>query len=156
MFNDNVIALLRELLSGYGPDIASVTVEPSRDPAGGEDINVSPLNPLSAPIYVHVIGQLAYLCFGKNSRSELFANSPTGENSALNVLRQMSDAVIHGRFVEEVWLIEGKIVKSVGILKLGEKTSKLRYWGVFNPFRAREKQHYDYQPYNSAITLDKN
>jgi hypothetical protein len=155
MFEDNVVALLRELLSGYEPDIASVTVEPSRDPAGGEDINVTPLNPLSAPIYVHVIGQYAYLCFGKNSRSELLADSPRSEIAALNTLRRMADAVIHGRFVEELWLIEGKIVKSLGIFKLGDKTGKLRYWGVFNPFRAREKQRFNYQPYHSVSSVDK-
>jgi hypothetical protein len=67
---------------------------------------------------------------------------------AFETIRQMSETVITGGFTEDIWLTDGKIVKSVGVLRIKPgKVGRLRYWGLFNPFRTKERQHYEYPPY---------
>jgi hypothetical protein len=148
-FERDVAEMLRNVVGHLEPGIATLDLQPSRDPAGGDDIQISPRNADSASIFVHVIGDTAYMCLGRNSRSEVLSGS-SREKEALQTILQMSMAVIDGRFSEDLWFLDDKIVKSVGTLKLEGKTGRLRYVGVFNPLRAKQKQHYDYSPYSAT------
>ena len=50
---DEIFELYRKLLSDLPPGVAALTRQRSRDPAGGEDIDVIPTNPNSAQISHH-------------------------------------------------------------------------------------------------------
>jgi len=60
----------------------------------------------------------------------------------------MSLAVIDGKFSEDIWTLNGKIVKSEGLFEIDGRTRRIGGFLKFsNPFRRKQRQHVDYSPY---------
>ena len=146
---EDICDLFREVYAALKPGIAKLEILPSRDPAGGADIILRPTNPKSAQIWSHASDRTVSLRFGRHSITEVFATYKA-ETKALNKIRWMSEAVINGELSEDVWLLDGKVVKAVGSLKVDSKVLKLRYCRFCNPFRSRERQHFSYLPYSAS------
>ena len=151
MLEDEIYDLHRELLSGLPQGIAVLTRQPSRDP-GGEDIQLIPTNSNSAQIYVHPMADWIYVLIGRNTSIELFL-SWRKEEQALERLKKISRAVIEGKFSEDVWMLDGKIVKSRGIIEIDGRMQRIGgFLTFFNLFRRRHRQHYDYSPYVQQVS----
>ncbi len=147
-FPDEIYELYRELLSGLPQETAVLTRQPSTDPAGGEDIVITPGNPNSAEIYLHPAGDIIYTAIGRHTTFELWVSSRKEEELELGNLRKISRAVIDGKFSEDVWMVNGKIVKSTGIFESDGRMKKIGDFLTFsNPFRRKQRQHFDYSPY---------
>jgi hypothetical protein len=153
-FPDEICELYRELLSRLPQGTAELTTQPSKDPAGGEDIVVIPANPNSARICLHPGGDIIYTAIGRHTTFELFVSSRKQEELELEDLRKVSRAVIDGKFSEDVWMVNGKIVKSTGIFESDGEMKKIGgFRTFFNPFRRKQKQHFDYSPYVASGQL---
>jgi hypothetical protein len=151
-FPDEIYELYQELLSGLPDGAAVLTRHPSEDP-GGEDIEITPANSNSARIYVHPMGDWIYASMGQSTSMEFFV-SWKKETQALESLKEVSRAVIDGKFSEDIWMLDGKIVKSAGTFVIDGKMRKMGgFRTFFNPLRRKQKQHFDYLPYSSG-TLD--
>jgi len=147
-FADEIYELYRELLSVLPPGTAALARQPSRDPAGGEDIVITPTNPNSAEICLHPGGEIVYTAIGRHTSMELFASSQKQEQQELERLRKISRAVIGGRFSEDVWTVDDKIVKSRGIIEIDGKMQRIGgFLTLCNPLRRKQRRHYDYSPY---------
>jgi hypothetical protein len=149
-FRDEICELYQGLLSGFPQGIAVVTREPSTDPAGGEDIVIRPANPNSAEICLHPMGDILYTAVGRHTSMELWVSSRKQEEQELKTLRDISLAVIDGKFSEDVWTVNDKVVKSQGIFEIGGRMQKMGigvYLGFFNPFCRKRRRHFDYSPY---------
>jgi hypothetical protein len=151
-FPDEIYELYRELLSGMPHGTAALARKPSNDPAGGEDIVITPANPNSADISLHPGGNIIYTAIGRHTTFELFVGSPKQEERELESLRKISRAVVDGKFSEDVWMVNGKIMKSQGLIETDGRIQKI---GVsltfFNPLRRKQKQHFDYAPYTKPM-----
>jgi hypothetical protein len=147
---DEIYELLRDLSSGLPEGTAVLARQRSKDPAGGEDIERTPANPNSARISLHPAGDIIYAAIGRNTTIELFVSSRKQERQERENLRKISRAVIEGKFSEDVWILDGKIVRSSGIVETDGRTQKIGgFFGLFNPLRRKQKQRYDYAPYLS-------
>ncbi len=147
-FPDEIYGMYQELLCGLPQGTAVLMRLPSKDPAGGEDIVVTPANPNSAQICLHPVGDIIYSSFGRHTSMEFWVSTRKQEEQELENLRKISRAVIDGQFSEDVWTVNGKIVKSRGLLEIGAKTQKIGgFLTFFNPFRRKQRQHFDYSPY---------
>ncbi len=145
---DEIYELLRALLSSLPSEAALLTRQRSSDPVGGEDIELTPTNIDSARIVFHPMGDIIYAALGRNTSMEFFVNSKEQEKQALCELQKISQAVVEGKFSEDVWTIDHKRVKSVGMLEIDGKAQKIGgSVNLFNPFRRKQKQHFDYSPY---------
>lgn len=147
-FPDEIYDLYRELLFGLPQGTAVLTRQPAKDPAGGEDIVITPANPNSAEICLHPLGDIIYTAIGRHTSMEFWVSSRKQEEQELKNLRNVSRAVIDGKFSEDVWTVNGKIVKSRGILEIDGRMQKIGgFLTFFNPLRRKQWQHYDYSPY---------
>ena len=146
MFEDEIYEFYRELLAGLPPGTAVLTRQPSSD-AGGEEIELIPANSNSARIYVHPMTDWIYLLVGRNTSMEFFLRWRK-EEQALASLKEVSRAVIEGKFSEDIWTVDGKVVKSRGIFEIGGRAQKMGgFLTIFNPLLRKQRQHYDYSPY---------
>ena len=149
-FADEIYGLLQEMLSGLPQGIAVVTRGPSNDPAGGEDIVSRPANPNSAEICLHPMGDILYTAVGRHTSMELWVGSRKHEEQELKTVRDISRAVIDGKFSEDVWTVNGKVVKSDGIFEIDGRMQKMGvgvYLAFLNPFSRKQRRHFDYSPY---------
>lgn len=145
---DEIYELLRELSSALPQGAAVLTRQRSKDPAGGEDIEPTPADPNSARISLHPSGDIIYAAIGRNTTMEFFVSSRKQEEQEIENLRKISRAVIEGKFSEDVWILDGKIVKSSGVVETDGGTQRIGgFLNLFNPLRRKQKQHYDYAPY---------
>jgi hypothetical protein len=145
---DEIFELYRELLSDLPPGTASLTRQRSRDPAGGEDIDVTPTNPNSAQISHHPLGDVIYSSVGRHTTTEFWVGSRKQEEQELENLRKISRAVIEGKFSEDVWTLDDKVVKSRATIQIDGKMRGIGAFVTFsNPLRRKQRQHFDYAPY---------
>jgi hypothetical protein len=145
---DEISELYIKLLSGLPQAAATLTRKPSKDP-GGEDIEIVPTNSKSARIYVHPMADWIYTLIGRNTSVELFL-SWQKEERALEGLKEISQAVIAGSFSEDIWMLDGKVVRSSGTIEIGGRRKKIgRFLTFSNPLRRKQRQHFDYVPYVS-------
>ena len=88
-----------------------------------------------------------YLLVGRNTSLEFFL-SWQKEEQALARLKEVSRAVIEGKFREDIWTVHGKVVKSRGIFEIGGRAQQMGgFRTIFNPLLRKQKEHYDYSPY---------
>jgi len=81
---------------------------------------------------------------------EFFVRSRKQEERELENLRKISRAIVEGKFSEDVWVLDGKIVKSFAVVEIeGRKQRIGGFRSLYNPLRRKQKQHYDYAPYRS-------
>jgi hypothetical protein len=146
-FEQEVCRMYERLFSKLPKGAATLTIRPSIDPAGGIDVLVVPTNPRSAPINTHILGETAYMRIGQSSLSEILIGPKATTAEATDTIRQMSEAVIDGRFSEDLWFDRGRVVKAIGTMKLSGRKGRLRYQKLFNPLTSKAKQHFDYAPY---------
>jgi hypothetical protein len=147
-FPDEIYELYRELLSDLPQGTAELTRQPSKDPGGGEDIVITPANPNSAQICLHPGGDIVYTAIGRYTSMEFFVSLRKQEEQGLQSLRKISRAVVDGKFSEDVWMSNGKLVKSSGIIEIDGKTRRIgRFLTFSNPFRRKLSQHLEYSPY---------
>jgi hypothetical protein len=123
MLDDEVYELFQELLSGLPEGVALLTRQPSKD-SGGLDIELIPANSTSARIYVHPMADWIYASMGQNTSMEFFI-SWQKEEQALGSLKEVARAVIEGKFSEDVWMLDGEIVKSSGTFEIDGKMRKM-------------------------------
>jgi len=133
--------------SSLPPGVANLSIGPSKDPAGGQDIEIAPANTNAARISVHIVGEMVYVVLGQSTFMEFFVNSLNREQRALATLREVSQAVIDGSFTEDVWSLGNRNVRAVGILKLSVETKRLRFVTIYNPFRKTKRTRFNYEPY---------
>jgi len=94
------------------------------------------------------MGDWIYASIGKNTSMEFFQTWQK-EEKALEDLKAVTRAVIDGNFSEDIWSLDGKIVKSSGVFEIdGKKRRAGSSRLFFNPFRRTERQHFDYEPYS--------
>jgi hypothetical protein len=147
-FPDEIYELYKELLSSLPQGTAMLTRQPSRDSAGGEDIVITPANPNSAQISLHPGGDVVYTAIGRHTSMEFFVSTPRQQKQELESLRKISRAVIDGKFSEDIWMLNGKLVKSSAIIESDGRMQKIGgFLTFFNPFRRKQRQHFDYLPY---------
>ncbi len=149
---DEVFELYRKLLSGLPQGTAVLTRQRSKDPAGGVDIELIPANPDSARISHHPGVDVIYSSIGRHTSMEFWVSSRKQEELELENLRKISRAVIEGKFSEEVWKVNGKVVKSRATIEIeidGKMEGISGFLTFFNPLRRKQKQHFDYAPYVS-------
>jgi hypothetical protein len=147
---DEIFELYRKLLSGLPQGTAMLTRQRSKDPAGGEDIEIIPANPDSARISHHPGVDVIYSSIGRHTSMEFWVRSRKQEEQELENLRKISRAVIEGRFSEDVWTANGKIVKSRAIIETDGRVEGIGgFLTIFNPLRRKQKQHFEYAPYVS-------
>jgi hypothetical protein len=147
---DEIFELYRKLLSGLPQGTAMLTRQRSKDPAGGEDIEIIPANPDSARISHHPGVDVIYSSIGRHTSMEFLVRSRKQEEQELENLRKISRAVIEGRLSEDVWTVNGKIVKSRATIEVDGKTEAIGgFLTFFNPLRRKQKQHFEYAPYVS-------
>jgi hypothetical protein len=146
VLEDEIYDFYRKLLSGLPDGAAVLTRHPSKDP-GGEDIELVPANSNCARIYVHPMADRIYASMGQSTSMEFFL-SWKKETQALESLKEVSRAVVDGKFSEDIWMLDGKIVKSEGTFEINGKMRKMGGLRTFfNPLRRKQKQHFDYLPY---------
>lgn len=121
MLEDEIYDFYRKLLSSLPEGTAVLTRHPSKDP-GGEDIELVPANSNSARIYVHPMADWIYASMGQSTSMEFFV-SWKKETQALESLKEFSRAVIDGKFSEDIWTLDGKIVKSAGTFVIDGRIS---------------------------------
>jgi hypothetical protein len=147
---DEIFELHRKLLSDLPVGTAALTRQQSNDPAGGEDIDVTPANSNSARISHHPLGDIIYSEIGRHTSVEFWVGSRKREQQELEKVLRISRAVIQGKFSEEVWTVGGKIVKSRATIGIDGKIEGIGGFLTFsNPFRRKEKQDFEYAPYVS-------
>jgi len=146
MLEDEIYDLCRQLWSGLPQGTAVLTRQASQD-HGGEDIELLPANPDSARIYIHPTADWIYALIGRNTSMELFLRWQK-EEQALESLKEISRAVIEGKFSEDIWMLDGKVVRSSGTIEIDGRRKKIgRFLTFFNPLRRKQKQHFEYSPY---------
>lgn len=142
--------LLRDNLSGGD---VSLSVAPVRDAeVSGKNITAMPGKPERAPInaFCENGGGVVYLTVGQNTPLEVplegrrYTDFAGGEE-----LIALIKAVIAGRFEEDVWTSDSRIIKSEGRIFIdAERPVTIKNSPLFfNPFRSLTKQEYKYQPY---------
>ena len=147
-FPDEIHELYRDLLSSLPQGTAALARQRSKNPAGGEDIVIIPANPNSAEISLHPGGDIIYTAIGRHTTMELWVSTRKQEEKELESLRKISKAVIDGKFREDVWMVNGKVVKSTGTFEIDDRMQKIgSFRTFFNPFRRKQRQHFDYSPY---------
>jgi hypothetical protein len=148
---DEIYDLYRKLLSDLPQGTAVLTRHRSKDPAGGEDIEVIPANPGSARISHHLGNDVIYTSIGRHTAMEFWVSSRRQEEQELEQLRRISRAVIEGKFREDVWKVNGKVVKSRAIIEIdGRREGIGGFLTFFNPLRRKQRQHFEYAPYVSS------
>jgi hypothetical protein len=148
---DEIFELHRKLLLDLPPGTAALTRHASNDPAGGEDIDVTPANPNSARISHHPLGDIIYSEIGRHTTAEFWVGSREREQQELEKVRRISRAVIDGGFSEDVWTVTGKIVKSRATIEVNGRIEGIGgFLTFFNPLRRKQKQHFEYAPYVSS------
>jgi hypothetical protein len=147
---DEIYELYRKLLADLPQGIAVLTRQRSKDPAGGEDIMIAPANPNSARISHHPGVDVIYSFIGRHTSIEFWVRSPKQEEQELEKLRKISRAVIEGKFSEDIWMLDGKIVRSRATIEIDGRAQGVGAFLTFsNPLRRKQKWHFDYAPYVS-------
>jgi hypothetical protein len=100
MLENEIYDFYRELLSRLPEGTAILTRQPSKDP-GGEDIEIIPAKSNSARIFVHPMADWIYASMGQSTSMEFFV-SRKKETQALESLKEVSRAVIDGKFSEDI------------------------------------------------------
>jgi hypothetical protein len=148
---DEIYDLYRKLLADLPQGTAILTRQRSKDPAGGEDIELVPANPDSARISHHPGVDVVYSSIGRHTTMEFWVSSPKQEEQELENLRKISRAVIEGKFSEDVWKVNGKVVKSRATIEIDGRMERIGgFLTFFNPLRRKQKQHFEYAPYVSS------
>ena len=148
---DEIYVLYSKLLADLPQGTAVLTRQRSKDPAGGEDIELIPANPDSARISHHPGVDVIYSSIGRHTSMEFWVSSRKQEEQELENLHKISRAVIEGRFSEEVWKVNGKVVKSRATIEIDGRMEGIGgFLTFFNPLRRKQKQHFDYAPYVAA------
>src|ERR1017187_9817368 len=93
-FPDEIYELYKKLLSSLPQGTAMLSRQPSKDPAGGEDIVITPANPNSAQISLHPGGDIIYTAIGRHTIMEFFVSTRRQQEQELESLRKISRAVI--------------------------------------------------------------
>jgi hypothetical protein len=122
---DEIFELHRKLLAELPPGTAALTRRPSSDPAGGEDIDLTPANPNSARISHHPLGDIIYSEIGRHTIMEFWVGSRKREQQEFENMRRISRAVIDGKFSEDVWTVNDKIVKSRATIEVDGKMEEI-------------------------------
>lgn len=118
----------------------------------GKSISVIPRRLGAAPIiaYCENGGAVIYLTIGRNTSLELAleGNSYTNLKGAEELIA-ITKAVIEGRFEEDIWIRDSKIVKSVGriFIDAGRPITITNSYFLTNPFVSLEKEVCMYLPY---------
>jgi|GEM_PF-2651177 hypothetical protein len=145
---DEIFELHRKLLAELPPGTAALTRRPSSDPAGGEDIDLTPANPNSARISHHPLGDIIYSEIGRHTIMEFWVGSRKREQQEFENMRRISRAVIDGKFSEDVWTVNDKIVKSRATIEVDGKMEEIgAFLTLFNPLRRKQRKHIEYAPF---------
>jgi len=114
---------------------------------GGGEIELTPANPDSARIYIHPMADWIYVLVGRDTSEELFIKWRK-EAETLEQLRKILRSVIEGKFREDIWMLDGKPVRSRGRIEIDGKAAAIGgFWTFSNPLRRKQRSHFDYAPY---------
>jgi hypothetical protein len=72
---------------------------------------------------------------------------PRRGRAMMDDVRELCDAVFHGKFEEDLWLVGPEVSKCIGRIAYGGRVHTFRYYGGFFPFRRKERKHIQYSPY---------
>jgi hypothetical protein len=118
--------------------------------ANGFAIEVIPANPAAAKIGIRTDGDWIDLGIGQGTVLEI---GPKGQQytelSAIDELRAICDAVVAGRFREDLWIRNGNVLKTNAQIVVADRVIKLRYrllWNI-DPFHRTFRKHVQYAPY---------
>jgi len=151
MLADEIYAICQRLIRGM-PQMAVQVKRQHVENQDGEEIKIIPQNSDCAPVYIRPMADWIYVLLGRNTSEEIFIKWHK-EQEALNRLEKIVRAAIEGSFSEDVWTHDGKIVKSLGIIKIDGSMRNIGGFRTFsNPFRRKERRHYDYAPYTKGIS----
>jgi hypothetical protein len=111
----------------------------------GMSISLIPSNPKASGIVVDARNgfPIVSLVLGKSTPLEVVWRD---EESGIAEVRAICDAVIKGRFQEDLMLAGSEATKSVGTIEVGGQKRVFRYYGQFYPLK-KKRIHISYSPY---------
>ena len=116
----------------------------------GNDIRLIPRNRESAPVTLHIDGDMVYIGFGRGLIAEVRISTAPPFRKEMGIIELILEAAVEGLITETVWEQDGKLVSSKGEFMIGGK--KHRFW--FNLlgrlFRRAQRKTYTYAPYSSG------
>jgi len=145
---DVVAAVVDQLARALPQNAASVTRESTED---GAAVLLTPTNEHSAEVRIEVMADLPQV-FVNAGRGGVFEVPVEGRRysdlDALDEIRAICVAVIHGEFHERVWLKGEEVVGGHGVVRIGSSEAGDRWRKLFtNPFTRTVKRSYSYAPY---------
>jgi hypothetical protein len=145
---EGVISLFQTFARELPQDAVSLEIGPSNDPLlGGTRLELIPTSPTAAKIFALVLNRcVVYVTFGSATPFE--AQIEDGNISgAISEIKALCEAVIEGKFEEDIWFAGPQIFKSVGRIDVGKRTNIIHYRGSFHPFERTRKKNIKYSSY---------
>jgi hypothetical protein len=144
---EHVTSLLKEVAESLPHGKASINIK--RAPQiqhEGVSISLVPASPTAASIVADARNgfPIISLVLGKSTLVEVL---PDGKKPQLDEVHAICDAVIQGRFQEDLTLVGTEITKCVGRIDIDGREQIFRYFGRIFPFKKNERRHISYAPY---------
>ena len=144
---EELIGLFDQLVDSMPVGKASVHIKrPPQIQREGVSISMIPANPAAAQIVADAAPgwPIISLVLGRSTFVEVL---PERNMTRIEQVREMCDAVIQGRFEEDLTLVGSEVVKCVGTIEIQGKRRVFRYFGKYFLFKKKQKQHLAYSPY---------
>ena len=115
----------------------------------GVSVWLTPAEPQAAEIVADAVNgnSTISLSLGRHTPVEL---ETKGNSKVIRELKEICQAIIDGKFSEDLWLVGTEVTKSVGTIEIGGRRQVFRYFGRFFPLRTKVREHVHYLPYGSG------
>jgi hypothetical protein len=144
---ESLIVLLKDLASSLRHGGATIDVR--RAPQiqhEGVSIALIPSNQNASPIVADATNRspVISLVLGKSTLIEVVQRNETARSEEV---RKICEAVIGGRFQEDLTCVGSEIMKCIGRIEIDGKIHVSTYRGRLFPFRRTQQRHMSYAPY---------
>ena len=143
----DVASVFRQFFATLAPDKASLQFDEQRD--GEVYVRLIPANPEAAAIAARGGGQRRYeLLVGRGTPFEIVPpRGPYAQLPPAEEVRAICTAVISGNFREVVWTVGKTVTKTLGMLKLGDRTIQIKISHSILPSLLSSKKVFEYRAY---------
>ena len=144
---EQVTSLLKEIADALPTGTVSLDVK--RAPQilhEGVSVSLVPGNPVAATIVADARNgfSIVSLVLGKSTPVEVL---PGGRRAQLDEIRTICQAVIEGKFQEDITFVGTEITKCVGKLDIDGHEQVFRYFGRVFPLKKKQQIHVSYSAY---------
>ncbi len=144
---ERLINLFKEILDSLPVGRASLKIKHAPQiQHEGVSISLTPVTNSAAPIVADARDgwSIISLVFGRSTLVEVL---PGDKLTQLDEVRAMCEAVIQGRFEEDLWLVGSEVTKCIGRIEIDGEGRVFRYFGRSFPFKKKERSNIKYSPY---------